>query len=222
MTNTGKLKIVFGIISTSLLIMLLIKLKTVPGGMILSGLALGIIFIGGIIFGCVMLSSMISMIFKQLSFTITFFITTAISFLVFHYQLYSPVLNIKVPNGYHGEINLVLSNLKENRLDINQYGIGYLNESTFNKTYLRPVVKQIDGKNLDQNLVGFNPSTFFGKSAGDGNSIRSLSFKITPDKETPKNDDIFIWMDKVDSKLILLKDPNLGISNKSITIGFND
>jgi len=54
------------------------------------------------------------------------FITTTISFLAFHYQLYSPTLTIKVPNGYKGKINLVLSNVKDNLLTVDSNGIGYL------------------------------------------------------------------------------------------------
>lgn len=109
------------------------------------------------------------------------FITTTISFLAFHYQSYSPTLTIKVPNGYKGEINLVLSNVKDNLLTVDSNGVGYLNEWTFNKTYSRPIVVQTDGKNLNDYLIGFNPSTFFGKGKTccvAKHEIQSLSFKI--------------------------------------------
>ena len=93
-------------------------------------------------------------------------------------------MTIKVPNGYRGEINLVLSNVKENILSVDSNGIGYINKWTFNKTYSRPIVEQVDGKNLDNNLVGFNPSTFLGKrksSDTNGREIESISFEIVPD-----------------------------------------
>jgi hypothetical protein len=109
------------------------------------------------------------------------FFTTSISFLAFHYQLYSPTLTIIVPNDYKGEINLVLSNVDENILTVDSNGIGYLNRWTFNKTYTRPIVKQVDGKNLDEYLIGFNPTTFFGKGKTccvNKLVIQSLSFKI--------------------------------------------
>ena len=126
---------------------------------------------------------------------------------------------IKVPNGYKGEINLVLSNVKDNILIVDSNGIGYLNEWTFNKTYLRPIVEQLDRKNLDKNLVGFNPSTFFGMSIGGGNSIRSLSFEIVPDsvlgeKQYFSGD----WTKYVDKKLVLLKDPEKGIESNEATV----
>lgn len=115
----------------------------------------------GIILGCLILTGILKLLFKRTSFLTIFAITTTISFTTFHYQLYSPTLTIKVPNGYTGEINLVLSNVDDNILTVDTNGIGYLNKRTFNKTYIKPIVVQIDGKNLDKNLVGFNPSTFF-------------------------------------------------------------
>ena len=63
-------------------------------------------------------------------------------------------------------------------------GIGYLTKWTFDKLYLKPTVIQQDGKNIDKNLVGFNPSTFLriGKSCCiDGHELESLSFEIVPD-----------------------------------------
>jgi hypothetical protein len=153
----------------------------VPGGMILFGLFLGGMIIVGIILGCLILSGTLKLLFKHTSFLTLLFITTTISFSVFHYELYSPTLTIKVPNGYRGEINLILSNVKDNSLTVDSNGIGYINEWTFNKTYSRPIVEQVDGKNLDENLISFNPSTFFGKVKSccvERREIQSLSFII--------------------------------------------
>ena len=180
-TTDHKLKIIFGLLSVGLLATLLIKLRTVPGGMILSGLFLGAMMLVAIIVGCLIFSGILRMFFKRISFLALFFITATISFLIFHYQLYSPTLTITVPNGYRGEINLVLSNADNNILIVDSNGIGYLTKWTFNKTYSRPIVKQVDGKNLDKYLIGFNPSTFFGKGKTccvEKREIQSLSFKI--------------------------------------------
>lgn len=184
MTTDRKLKIIFGLLSVGLLATLLFKLTSVPGGMILSGLFLGGMVIVGIVFGCLILTGILSSLFKQTSFLTILFITTTISFLIFHYHLYSPTLTIKVPNGYKGEISLVLSNVDNNVLTLYTNGIGYLNKWTFNKTYTRPIVVQLDGKNLDKNLVGFNPSTFFGSGKFcciNGKEIETLNFEIVPD-----------------------------------------
>lgn len=219
MRTDHKLKITFGLLSVGLLTTLLFKLSNVPSGMILSGLFLGGMMIIGIIICCLILTGILKLVFKKTSFLKIFFITTTISFLAFHYQLYSPTLTIKVPNEYKGEINLVLSNVKDNILTVDSNGIGYLNEWTFNKTYSRPIVEQLDGKNLDKNLVGFNPSTFFGTSIGGGNSITSLSFEIVPDsvlgqKQYFTGD----WTKYVDKKLVLLKEPEKGIESNEVTI----
>ena len=140
----------------------------------------------GIVIACTFLAGMLSIIYNKISPITYFVITTAIAFVVFHYQLYSPVLKIKVPNGYRGEINLVLSNIHENILEVDSNGIGYLTKWTFNKVYSKPVVEQIDGKNLDKNLVGFNRSTFFGKTKSccvNRREIESLNFEIVLDEK---------------------------------------
>ncbi|MCC7521733.1 MAG: hypothetical protein IT220_08885 [Flavobacteriaceae bacterium] len=220
MTTDRKLKIIFGLLSVGLLATLLFKLTNVPGGMILSGLFLGGMMIVGIILGCLFVTVLLKLFFKRTSFLTIFSITIAISFLIFHYQLYSPTLTIIVPNRYKGEINLVLSNVGDNVLTVDSNGIGYLTEWTFNKTYSRPIVKQTDGKDLDKNLVGFNPSTFFGTSIGGGNSIKSLSFEIVPDslvgqKQYYSSD----WIKFVNKDLVLLKDNSKGIeSNEAVEV----
>ncbi|TAF96237.1 MAG: hypothetical protein EAZ47_02565 [Bacteroidetes bacterium] len=186
MTTDRKLKILFGLLSIGLLATLIIKLTNVPGGMILSGLFLGGLMIIGIILGCLILTGILRLVFKRTSFLTILFVTNAIAFLAFHYQLYSPTLTIKVPNGYKGEINLVLSNMNDNILTVDTNGIGYLNKWTFNKTYTKPIVVQMDGKSLEKNLVGFNSTTFFGKGKScciNGQEIESLSFEIVPDNK---------------------------------------
>ncbi len=218
MKTDSRIKFIFGILSVGLFTTLLIKLTNVPGGIILSGLFLGGMMIVGIVLGCLVLTGLLKLIFKKTSFLTILFVTITISFLVFHYQLYSPTLTIKVPNGYKGEINLVLSTVEDNVLTVDSNGIGYLTEWTFNKTYSRPIVEQIDGKNLDKNLVGFNPLAFFGKSIGDGNSIRSLSFRIVPDNQQEEKYYTLDWMDKVDRKLVLLKNPEKSIRTEAIEV----
>jgi hypothetical protein len=186
MTTNRKLKIIFGLLSAGLFTSLLFKLKDVPDGMILPGSFLGGMIITGIILGCFILAGILRIFVKRTSFFLIFFITTTISFAAFYYQLYSPTLTIKVPNGYAGEINLVLSNVDDNVLTVDTNGIGYINKWTFNKTYTKPIVVQLDGKNLDKNLVGFNPSVFFGKGKWCcvmGKEIESLSFGIVPDEK---------------------------------------
>ena len=80
MKTDRKLKIIFGILSIGLLTTLFLKLIEDPGGMILSGLFLGGMMIVGIIIGCSILSILLRLIVKRISFLTILFITTTISF----------------------------------------------------------------------------------------------------------------------------------------------
>jgi hypothetical protein len=175
------LKIIFGIISVVLLISLIIKLKTVPGGLIISGLFLGGMFIVGILITCLLLAVILKLFFKSYSFLTLYLILISVGFVAYHYQLYSPTLKIVVPKGYTGPVNLVLSNMDKNILTLDSNGIGYLNKWTFNKTYAPPKVFETDGKQINNQCVGFNPSAFWGYSkfcCVDGKVIKSKSFEI--------------------------------------------
>ncbi|WP_231367626.1 hypothetical protein [Gillisia sp. JM1] len=138
-----------------------------------------LILIGGLI-----LTWFTKLILKRLPFWTIYFTITAISFAIFHYQLYSPTLKIVVPENYIGQISLVKSNVTENILTVDSNGIGYLNEWTFNKLYSKPIVFDKSGKDLTEQCVGFNPSTFFGlgtsASSEKRKEIKSLSFEIVP------------------------------------------
>ncbi len=184
MTTTRKLKITFACLSTALLLTLLIKLVNIPGGMILSGLFLGVLAIVAITIVCLILTAIFKTIFKKSSFLFVLSVMTTVAFSALHYTLYSPTLHIIVPNGFTGEVNLVLSNVDDNILTLDTNGIGYLNQWTFNKIYSKPIVEQMDGKNLEKNLVGFSPSRFFGSGKScclNGLEIESLSFEIVGD-----------------------------------------
>ena len=206
-------------LSIGLLATLLFKLTKVPGGMFLSGLFLGLMLLVLIIIGCLILTAILKLIFKRIHFLTILSILTSISFLIFHYQLYSPTLKIKVPNSYTGEANLVLYNVEENILTVDSNGIGYINDWTFEEAYTRPIVEQMDGKNLDNRLVGFNPSSFWCVTVGGENSIRSKSFEIVPDDTTTQKPfDSKDWRSFINKRLVLLKNPNKGIESYETTV----
>lgn len=178
------LKIIFGIVSALLLITLIIKLTTVPGGLILSGLFLGGMFIVGILIACLLIALLVKLFVKKYSFLTLYFILVSIGFLAYHYQLYSPTLKIIVPDNYTGEVSLVLSNVDHNILTVDSNGVGYVTKWTFNKTWAEPEVFTKSGKKINNRCVGFNPSTFWGLSkfcCVDGKVIKSLSFEIVPE-----------------------------------------
>gem|GEM_PF-653621 len=179
-----RLNIIFGSVATVLLITLLDKLKSIPGGLILSGLFLGSMILAAIVISCLLLTPAVRILLRNYSFLTVFCILVSVSFLAFHYHLYSPTLTIIVPNGYTGEVSLVLSKTKDNILTVDSNGIGYFNRWTFSKVYTKPIVRQADGRNLEKNLVGFNASAFFGTGKScciDGLFIESINFEIVPD-----------------------------------------
>lgn len=182
------LKIATGIISLGLLATLIYKLTDVPGGMFLSGLFLGGMWIVIILAVGLLLTWLTRLIFKKISFWTIYFSLTAIAFVLFHYQIYSPTLKIVVPENFTGQVSLIKSNVTENILTVDSNGIGYLNEWTFSHSYVKPTVVDVNGKNLEEQLVGFNNSSFFGlgtaTTSENGIEIKSKSFEIVPNDKT--------------------------------------
>ncbi len=78
----------FGILSIILLITLILKLEHVSQGMNISGVFLGIIIIFGIVVGCVVLTKILRLVNRNIPFWPTLLITTTLSFIAFHLQLY--------------------------------------------------------------------------------------------------------------------------------------
>ena len=181
------LKITTGLISLGLFATLVYKLTEVPGGMFLSGLFLGGMVIALILVGGLILTWLTKLISKRLHFWTFYYTITAIAFAVFHYQLYSPTLTIVVPKNYTGQVSLIKSNVVENVLTVDSNGIGYLNEWTFNHSYLKPTVIDDNGKDLSEQLIGFNNSSFFGLSTSADSEnqlqINSKSFDIVPENK---------------------------------------
>jgi hypothetical protein len=219
------LKITFGLISLLLLATLVYKLTAIPGGMILPGWFLGGMLLVGVIIVGLVLTGLLKLLFKKTSFLALFFIVSTAAFSFLHYYFYSPKLKITIPNGYCGQISLVKSNASNNVLTVDSNGIGYLTKWTFDKLYLKPTVIQQDGKNIDKNLVGFNPSTFFGirKSCCiEGQEIESLSFEIVPDSVIGQKQYYSkSLLNLVDKKLIALSKKGKYTTADTVTIDIN-
>ena len=102
---------------------------------------------------------------------------------------WSPKLTLIVPKGYIGRVCLIKSSVKEDILTIDSNGIGYLTTETFDKVTSKPTVIEVDGTNINNRAVGFNPSAFwasgeFSEASIEGNArsktILFLSFEIVP------------------------------------------
>lgn len=115
---------------------------------------------------------------------------------------------IIVPKGYTGEVCLVKANVKENILTIDNNGIGYINEETYNKLKFKPTVIDASGKSLSENCVGYSPSAFWGKGNSESSQsklkINYLSFEIVPDSLIGKKQyysiDLFKFVDTLKLK----------------------
>lgn len=178
------LKYIFGLTALLLFIVLLYKIIKLPGGLILPGYFLGGMLLICVLVGCLIITAIIKLIFKRNSFLTLFSIVATVVFLASHYYLYSPTLKIVVPKGYTGPVTLVLSNVEKNLLTVDSNGIGYITKWTFEKTYTPPIVVDIEGNKLNDQCVGFSPSTFWGKgystSTERPDKIYHLSFEIVP------------------------------------------
>jgi hypothetical protein len=82
-----------------------------------------------------------------------------------------------------------LSNCETNILKIDSNGIGYINKSTFDNTFTKPIILEVDSSDITDRSVGFNPSTFWAKGSFSSTSTKSqkitneihfLSFEIVP------------------------------------------
>jgi hypothetical protein len=157
-----------------------------PGGMILPGYYFGFVLLLIALVASLILTAVVRLTSNSFSAKTIFFVFTFLAFLILHYIVYSPTLNIVVPINYSGDVRLILKDTTENDLVIDERGIGYLTPWFFEKTYLPPVVKDSNGLDLSSHYVGFNNNTFWGLGKGpspDGSgSVRYLTFKINKSK----------------------------------------
>ncbi|MDO7845556.1 hypothetical protein Q5H92_04250 [Hymenobacter sp. M29] len=202
--KSHRLPYLLGIPFLLLLSGLLYQIAQLPGGLILPGYFLGAMYLAAILTGCLIVTALAKLLFKRTPFLNLFLIVGTAGFIFMHYQLYSPILTVVVPNGYTGQVTLVLSNVEQNILRVDSNGIGYLTKSTFDRTYREPVVVDQSSHRLNTSCVGFNQSNFWAKgSAGSSEqteSISFLSFEIVPKEKHGQKQyydtDLFSLVDK--------------------------
>jgi hypothetical protein len=94
-------------------------------------------------------------------------------------------LTIVVPRNFVGEVNLVLSNLENNKLDLDTNGIGYISKKTFEMTFT-PIVLQ-NNRDITDRCVGFNPSVFWGEKTSvvlnSRLTVKALTFEVVPEQK---------------------------------------
>jgi hypothetical protein len=173
-----------GFISFGLLATLAYKLAVLPGGMIEPILFFSKLLILFILLGGLFLTWLTSLIRSRKPNWTIYFVTTAIALAFFHYQIYSPTLQIIVPENYAGQVSLVRSNVTDNILTIDSNGIGYLNEWTFDRLRSKPKLRDKKGTDLTDRFVRYYSSSFFAfgstTHAETGKEIITISFQVVP------------------------------------------
>lgn len=195
------------IISILLLLIYIYQLTQLTGGFFFSSIFYAIIISIFISFCIIVFTYLSKFIFKKSNFLIRLSCVSIIILLITIYKLYSPTLKIIVPKNYSGEINLTLSNLDHNELNIDKNGIGYITKWTFEKTYTKPKVYDTEGNDLNYLLLSYDNNKFWSKSIGTGNTIKSLSFEIAKDSLQKERTYISNWLENVDMNKVYLEDP---------------
>lgn len=192
-------------ISVFLLLFYIYQLTHLTGGFFFPSLFYVIIISIFVAFYITILTYLSKFVFKKYNLLTRLSSVTIIILSIAIYKLYSPTLKIIVPKDYSGEVNLTLSNLDHNELNIDENGIGYITKWTFEKTYTKPNVYDTEGNNLSHLLLSYDNNKFWGKSIGSGNTIKSLNFEIAKDSLQKSRTHISNWLKYVDLKKVYLE-----------------
>jgi len=112
---------------------------------------------------------------KTISFTFLFI--TIIS-LLYVFSQHSRKLRINIPKNYSGAVYLILSNEKTNDFDINQFGIGYICEDTYNSGFTPKVYRQ--DVDITKTIKSYNRGSASARSISR-NSIWYSTFNVPPE-----------------------------------------
>lgn len=94
--------------------------------------------------------------------------------LVFYVSEYRPTHKIIVTDSFSGKVKLLLSKGEEDKFELNEYGIGYVSESTYRQGF-KPSVEK-NGKDITDEVIG---SLSFGSMTNatvDGKVIGPYSY----------------------------------------------
>lgn len=193
--KANRYKIIAGLAALVSLAALTIQLIKVPTFMV-SSVYLTAMFIVALLAGSLILGGIIKAVFRKTSFLVVLCSIVSIASMFFVFKYYSPTITIVVPKGYTGRISLILSNVDKDILNVDSNGIGYITKQTFDKVYTEPKVYESDGTNINEQCVGYNPSTFWGggefstiatSNVKSSQKIQFKSFEVVPkDKQGQK------------------------------------
>jgi hypothetical protein len=108
--------------------------------------------------------------------TLTFTaLTMTVICLTFYASQYKPSYKIIIPDGYIGEVKLLLSNENENDFRVNNFGIGYINQKTFENGF-RPTIIQ-RRQDISKQITGYSTGSYATTSSSNL-ALDYLSFEI--------------------------------------------
>ena len=171
--NKQKLQITIGtigIISTAIGIWTLLQTPT----MILSPLFLVGLYLPIALIVSLVLGSLTKVLLKSSwhTLTLTALIMTIIC-LTFSASQYKSSYEIIIPGNYVGEVKLLLSNEKENDFKINNYGVGYICQKTYESGFRPTIIK--NGTDISKEVTGYSTGSYSSSNL----SVDYISFQIT-------------------------------------------
>lgn len=106
---------------------------------------------------------------------------------IFYIIEYRPVYTVVIPEGYVGEVKLLVSDEKENDFFINNYGIGYIDRKTFDEGFYPKIVKgdsdiTIQVKEYSKGALATTPDDIY--------SYEYLSFSVLDKGDSLEDKDI--------------------------------
>ncbi|MFN0290097.1 hypothetical protein [Pedobacter helvus] len=104
---------------------------------------------------------------------------------IFYISNFRSVYTVVIPEGYVGEIRLLVSN--ENDFSINNYGIGYIDRKTFDEGFYPKIIK--GGNDITKQVKEYSKGAL-ATSSGDVYSYEYLSFSVLAKGEHVENKDI--------------------------------
>lgn len=177
-------KILSWLLVITLFVTLIVRMENIPsaygGGVtwVLSiFFSLVFVLIGGPI-----LTGLTYFLFKKRSFGFVFRLWASFILICLHIYFYSPPLKITIPDNFYGEINLIVVPNKEQNLNINKDGIGYVRESSLRNSIgdKKPRVYYKSGKKISAHrIMGFDSIFFYGRNSIK--DMRALTFKVLPE-----------------------------------------
>lgn len=164
--------IILGLISTSVGIWIMLQTPTI----ILSPWSLVAMFLPIAFLVALLIGYLIKGVLNSGWHTMTFaaLVMTVIC-IIFYASQYRPSYKIMIPDKYVGEVRLLVSNEQQNDFNVNNFGIGYINQDIYKNGFRPRVIK--GGQDISDQISGYSISSY-ATTSGSKLSFDYLSFEL--------------------------------------------